>query len=221
MPLNPVPSYPSALDSLPDPTSSTYEDADGFEIDLLLQKINAIVEALETKLGIGASTAANKQVLAGNGSGTTAFTASPTVSGSVTAETGVNVGSATGAGAGEIRTSAAVKAGGIIYPSGQVGYGLSYGTASVAQSGTTTVSTNVYGLLLVVDPSSGAYMITSSGPASISTAIINSGAQFDGTGADTGSLWSVYVTVGVITIKNRRSSGGNRTVTWLYLGGAT
>lgn len=51
MPLNPVPNYPASLDSLPDPTSATYEDDDGFEIDLLLQKQNAILEALESAVG--------------------------------------------------------------------------------------------------------------------------------------------------------------------------
>lgn len=57
MPLNPVPNYYASLDSLPDPTAATYEDADGFEIDLLFQKLNAIVEKLEAKLGISESSA--------------------------------------------------------------------------------------------------------------------------------------------------------------------
>ncbi len=73
MPLNPVPNFPVSLDSLPDPTSATYEDADGFEIDLLLQKLNAIVEALEVKLGIGADTAAVNELLVGTATGATAF----------------------------------------------------------------------------------------------------------------------------------------------------
>ena len=52
MPLDPVPQWPgTGLDSLPDPTESTYEDDDGFEIDRLLQKHNAILEAAEAKLG--------------------------------------------------------------------------------------------------------------------------------------------------------------------------
>lgn len=73
MPLNPVPNYPTSLDSLPDPTESTYTDDDGFELDLLLKKINAIVELLETKLGTGSSTATANNILLANGSGSTAF----------------------------------------------------------------------------------------------------------------------------------------------------
>lgn len=57
MPLNPVPNYPASLDSLPDPTNAIYEDDDGFEIDLLLQKHNAILELLEAKAGISESSA--------------------------------------------------------------------------------------------------------------------------------------------------------------------
>lgn len=73
MPLNPTPNYPAALDALPDPTQATYTDDDGYELDLLLQKLNGIVEALEAKLGTGASTAAANTVLRGTGAGATAF----------------------------------------------------------------------------------------------------------------------------------------------------
>lgn len=73
MPLNPVPNYPASLDSLPDPTNAIYEDDDGFEIDLLLQKHNAILEALEAKLGIGNDPAAANEVLVGSGAGATHF----------------------------------------------------------------------------------------------------------------------------------------------------
>lgn len=57
MPLNPVPNFPTSLDTLPDPTSTTYTDDDGFELDLLLKKLNAIVELLEAKAGISESSA--------------------------------------------------------------------------------------------------------------------------------------------------------------------
>lgn len=59
MPLNPVPNWPASLDSLPDPTSANFEDDDGFEIDLLLQKHNAILEALEAAFGISESSPQN------------------------------------------------------------------------------------------------------------------------------------------------------------------
>lgn len=73
MPLNPVPNYPASLDSLPDPTNAIYEDDDGFEIDLLLQKHNAILEALEFKLGTGADLVAANELLVGSGAGATHF----------------------------------------------------------------------------------------------------------------------------------------------------
>lgn len=62
MPLNPVPNWPASLDSLPDPTQATYEDDDGFEIDLLLQLHNAILEKLESKAGISESSAQDSPV---------------------------------------------------------------------------------------------------------------------------------------------------------------
>lgn len=52
MPLNPVPSWPPSLDSLPDPTETTREDDDGFEHDLLHAKVNAILERLQARWGI-------------------------------------------------------------------------------------------------------------------------------------------------------------------------
>lgn len=57
MPLSPVPNYPTSLDSLPDPTSATYTDDDGFELDLLAQKHNAILEVVEGKVGISEAAA--------------------------------------------------------------------------------------------------------------------------------------------------------------------
>jgi hypothetical protein len=106
-----------------------------------LNQILADLIAVEGKIGTGASTPTNKTMLGGNGTGTSAWTASPTVSGSVTAEAGINAGTTgaatgevkattgtfsggvnagtTGAGTGEVKTSAAVKAGAGIYPSGQ------------------------------------------------------------------------------------------------------
>lgn len=69
MPLNPSPSWPVSLDSLPDPTDTTYTDDDGYELDLLLKKHNAILEALETKLGPGSTTPARGKMLVSPGGG--------------------------------------------------------------------------------------------------------------------------------------------------------
>lgn len=74
MPLNPVPNYPTSLDSLPDPTSATFTDDDGFELDLLLSKLNAIAELLEAKLGTGTSTPTSAgDILFVTGTGSTAY----------------------------------------------------------------------------------------------------------------------------------------------------
>lgn len=59
MPLNPVPNWPASADSLPDPTSANFEDDDGFEIDLLLQKHNALLELIEAVVGNSESSPQN------------------------------------------------------------------------------------------------------------------------------------------------------------------
>ncbi len=74
MPLNPVPNFPNSLDSLPDPTATIWMDDDGFEQDLILQKHNAILEAIEAKLGIGSSVpGATAAVLRRTAAGTSAW----------------------------------------------------------------------------------------------------------------------------------------------------
>lgn len=68
------------------------------------------IEAIATKVGYGGGTNTpfNKSVLNGSGAGTSGWTASPTVSGSYTVEGGLNVGSATGAGTGQVKASAGI-----------------------------------------------------------------------------------------------------------------
>jgi len=51
--------------------------------------VNGAVVALETKLGLTDSNAAANAVLVGSGASTTAWTTSPTISGTLTVETGV------------------------------------------------------------------------------------------------------------------------------------
>jgi hypothetical protein len=105
MPLNPVPNYPASLDSLPDPTSATYVDDDGFELDLLLSKHNAIMEALEAKLGTGASVPDANEVLVGNGAGASTWLAGLTAD-YIAANAVSQVGSANGSSFGPTTTSA-------------------------------------------------------------------------------------------------------------------
>lgn len=47
--------YPSGLDALANPTATTECDDAGFELDLVVSRIQDILEALEAKVGVGAS----------------------------------------------------------------------------------------------------------------------------------------------------------------------
>lgn len=74
MPLDPVPEYPAALDTMPVLSSDTQEDEDGKEHDLLHNLTSAILEALQEKLGIGATTPdAIGKILMATAAGTTAW----------------------------------------------------------------------------------------------------------------------------------------------------
>lgn len=117
-----------------------------------------------------------------------------------------------------------VNANSAFLPGGQSGtaYGLYYGTASVASGGGTTTVTALAspsGLLHCVDPSTGDYLITHVGSAGVTgTPVANIGTNFNGTGADAGAVWAVYLTGGAVTIKNKRGAG-SRTVNWNFWGG--
>lgn len=65
--------YPSAKDTFPNPLPNTLENAPGFELDLVVGNLGDALEALETKLGIGAAIAAANQVLRATGVGVTSF----------------------------------------------------------------------------------------------------------------------------------------------------
>lgn len=66
--------FPSSLDSLANPTSTTYTDDSGFELDVVISNLNDIVEALEAKLGIGATTPdAQYKTLGATAAGTSAW----------------------------------------------------------------------------------------------------------------------------------------------------
>lgn len=65
--------FPTSLDSLANPGPGTYEDDVGFVHSDQHANANDILEALESKLGIGSSVAAANQVLRGTGAGVTAF----------------------------------------------------------------------------------------------------------------------------------------------------
>ena len=83
--------YPGSLDTSseqPSPLSTTEMDDAGFEHDVVHTNHSGAIIALETKVGTGSSTAVADSVLAGTGSGTSAWSTSPTLSGHVTAESG-------------------------------------------------------------------------------------------------------------------------------------
>ncbi len=65
--------FPASLDALSNPTGATTQDAVGFLHSTQHGNANDAIEAIEAKLGIGASTAAANTVLRGTGAGATAF----------------------------------------------------------------------------------------------------------------------------------------------------
>ena len=89
--------YPGALDTTgsqlrTDIASTDDLDASGKQHDVMHVNAHGAVVALETKLGLTDSNAAANAVLVGTGTSTTAWTTSPTVTGTLTA--GVAVGQA-------------------------------------------------------------------------------------------------------------------------------
>lgn len=66
--------FPSSLDSLANPTSTTYTDDSGFQLDVVISNLNDIAEALEAKMGIGATTPdAQYKMLGATAAGTSAW----------------------------------------------------------------------------------------------------------------------------------------------------
>jgi hypothetical protein len=55
MALNPTATFPTTIASIVDPLAATLENAEGFEHDLLHQKENNEIEAVQTKVGINNS----------------------------------------------------------------------------------------------------------------------------------------------------------------------
>lgn len=67
--------YPTSLDSMTNPSSSTYMDDSGFELDVLISRLQDIAEALEAKVGIAASTPVSGTVLRASGTGSSTWAA--------------------------------------------------------------------------------------------------------------------------------------------------
>lgn len=65
--------FPTSLDAWSNPTSATYMDDSGFELDVLISRIQDAIELIEAKVGITSSVAAANTVLAGNSAGATTF----------------------------------------------------------------------------------------------------------------------------------------------------
>ena len=76
--------YPGSLDTStqqPSPSASTEMDDSGFEHDVVHANHSGAIIAVETKIGTGASTPVANSVLGGTGSGTSAWTTTPTLGG--------------------------------------------------------------------------------------------------------------------------------------------
>ena len=92
--------YPGALDTVgsqlrTDISSTDDLDASGKQHDVMHVNVHGATVALETKLGLTDSNAAANAVLVGTGTSTTAWTTSPTVSGTMTAGTVTTTGTLT------------------------------------------------------------------------------------------------------------------------------
>lgn len=73
MPL--TPNWPTSLDSLANPSESTYVDDTGFFLDEVIARIHDLLELMEVRFGTGASTPIANSVYVGTGTGTTAYLA--------------------------------------------------------------------------------------------------------------------------------------------------
>ena len=76
--------YPGSLDTStqqPSPSASTEMDDSGFEHDVVHANHSGAIIAVETKVGTGSSTPVANSVLGGTGSGTSAWTTTPTLGG--------------------------------------------------------------------------------------------------------------------------------------------
>ena len=92
--------YPGALDTVgsqlrTDIASTDDLDASGKQHDVMHVNVHGATVALETKLGLTASNAAANAILVGTDTSTTAWTTSPTVSGTMTAGTVTTAGTLT------------------------------------------------------------------------------------------------------------------------------
>jgi hypothetical protein len=123
-----MPNYPSSLDTLANPGPTTNQDDSGYELDIVIGRIHDILEALELKLGTGASVAVTQSLLNGIGSGSASWQTSPTVSGTFTATGGL-----------KSTPTGTVEAGGAIYPSNQTTSGWRVISAAAVVTNTSTV----------------------------------------------------------------------------------
>lgn len=68
-----MPNYPTSLDALANPSSTTLRNDPGFSLAGAVSALNDIAEALEAKLGIGAGAATAGTVLRATGAGASAW----------------------------------------------------------------------------------------------------------------------------------------------------
>lgn len=76
--------YPLTIDTWTNPGAGSYTDDPGVELDVLISEHNDAIKALEANVGTGASAPAANQALIGTGTGSSAWTDSPVLAGSLT-----------------------------------------------------------------------------------------------------------------------------------------
>lgn len=177
-----------------DLTNGTLVDAD----------VNASAAIAVSKVAPGA----NKTLLTSNGT-TNSFSTGPTVSGSLTAEAGINAGT-TGAGTGEVKTAGAVNAGGTLRASGSVTLGRSHPADGTVVAASATISLGAgFQFVKIINHSTG-QMAEFACEGAANTVIQHSSTIAGFTIGDSGANIAIYHDGTVYRVKNR--TAGNQSL---------
>lgn len=207
--------FPTSLDSLTNPTGGDNLGTASVLHSTQHSDLNDIVEALEAKLGITASTPVAGSVLASATNGQSTWSTSPSVNG------GLNVGStASGATAGAIRAGISVMAKSAptsgAYTTDNAYHGVR-GVFSGSVTNGNSINIGSFGVVAFV------FLFDSGGQCTIvhlngSTAVTQHGAVMGAwnIGSDAGTVWAVFHDGTNFVVKNR--SGATRSFAAMVLG---
>ena len=199
--------YPTSNTSYtnPGPTDGTAVDVGARTHDEFHTDNNDDLEQLMAKVGTGASTPTNKTVFVGNGTGSSAYSANPTISGTIIAET-------------DLRANVKVQAGTKVYPgtlngpatglqssvSAQVPY-LNHTSGGLAANTSATISSFPMGIFICMNANTGDVAVFLSNSVATLTPI-SAPASIQIAGADPGAssskIW-ISLSGGTLQVYNR------------------